>query len=294
MPFVPTPALPDRTKIWHLGWMLYLRGDDMVRTGQDLRDVWLIGTYLSSFIIGVGNWIKSIYNFLNEIDTIIRNVLAWIRGITEENVIRDIIDTISGEYRDLRNNPTEWIKSRIVRGSVDLSLLFNYPVSWLTSKLRESRSWFGDFLDNTCNFIIGQLSIRAVWFITFISSPLVWLYNVISQRYPFINSLDINPFNWIIGKFDRAINWFYLFRSNPREFIKQRLSELSADIGQFLISPIVYIRNRIKAELGMTDIDLSDIALWSLKRVLQRINQYRGQIETMTESALSDIIMWFM
>lgn len=294
MPVVPSPPLPAYTAIWHIGWNLWFVKDSIRGRANAIRDVWLIGVHFASFLDYLADRVEDVANLCFDTDTIIRNVMAWVTGISEGYTFQDILDSLSWVYYDIRHHPVDWVRDRFTDISGSLALLVWNPWAWLWDRFAELRGWFPGFLDNPIQWVVDRVYEHTWWFWAFLNDPSNAVITFISWWYWWILDFLNNPRQFVIDRVKEHVWWFGELLDNPVSWVLDRLYNIHWDLGDFSENPYAWFRQRILDELGLDEWDLDTPGLWIINAVLGHIYELRPQIENRIRDVLCEVLLWFI
>lgn len=316
MAVVPTPILPPHTIIYTIGQWVYDRGSYVFKLGKDIRDVWLLGQWLSTPFIIVGYYVKVIGGSLKQFDDVIREIIAWISGLVNGWTFTGLLYWVSLEFLYIKQNPSQWIKSKLIKIITDGYNLFNLPGVWVRDRLSSliidywrffyfPANWVKDrlysiiqdpdfFFNNINSWVVRRLLTFKSDFWGLLLNTSVWLRNYLVSQIVDGWYFFLNPKEWIKHRLSEFIIDAYNFIYFPRNWVKSRLSEFSVEIGSFIDNPTTFIVRKIAATLGVPDWIFNDTSKYLTWYILSWLELRVKDLEEQIKTTFIKIILHFM
>lgn len=294
MPHVGPPILPPPTVLEVIGDKVKQIADDMYALYERVKDVWLLGTYLRWPFWWLWFYCTFIATKFYQADTLVREIKRWVDGIIEGTVFEDILFWVSSEFRSIRFAAGSWVKTKFQDISHETWQLLNVPTVWVLDRLQGFITWFYAFRTDPITTVVGWLTTRYPWLSQFLLNSMIYVRDKVYDAIGFLRELRDNPTNRIVNWLALWYGWIGSFLSNPLGFIIDKVKAFRADVRLFFDNPIAWAREKIKQVLGWTDIDLSDIAFYVFRRVLDNVDGYVERRYTTFRDAAIRIIMKFM
>jgi hypothetical protein len=294
MVHITPPPLPSHTVLEKIAQKFKDIADDFYDLYDRLEGVWLLGQWLRWPFWYMYLYFKFVSDKFYDADNLVRELKRWIDGITEGTVFQDLLDWLSYHYRLIRNDPVDWVKTRIANISHDMWQILNTPHVFVFEKIQDWISWFYEFRTDPKATVVKWLTQRHPFLASFLTNAYGFIVNAIYQSIGFLRELRDNPTNRIVQWLAQWYSWITAFLSNPFGFIIEKVKQFSTEVRLFFDNPLQWARDKIKQVLGLTDYDLSDIAYYILKSLLNRAMMYVNREYAMIRQVACDIIMRFM
>jgi hypothetical protein len=294
MVHVPSPSIPTRSGLWSLAFKLESIGFRFLWLYEDIRDIWLIGVWLSTPFYVISGYFFSARDFAFEADNWLAKVWYRVEGIFNGDIIREIIDTISYHYSWLRENPINWIVYHLQQFSWEMSQLINNPIAWFLYKLQDVSPELWDIAISATNWLRDKFEQLYPSITSFLYDPYAFIYDKVIQLFPIIWSLMYYPTDTILGWLYDRYYWLNDLFNDPKWTIWGFLKQISYELSSFLDDPSFWFRHKLASLLGLSVGQLSNLPYYLSKIVFDTLAQnYWGILDTM-KTRLCDIILHFI
>jgi hypothetical protein len=294
MAHITPPPLPGKTVLEKIGDKFKDISDDFYTLYDVLKDVWLLGTYLRWPFYWLYMYFQYVANKFYQADDLVRELKRWIDGITEGYTFRDLLYWLSSHFRSITTDATGWVRYRIESISTSMWRLINTPHVFVFGMIEDWVTWFYAFRTDPKQTVINWLTDRYPWLSQFLYNALSFIVSNVFAGVSFLRDLRDNPQNTIINWLAYWYSWIRTFLSDPLNYIVGRVKAFRTDIAFFFDNPIAWAKEKIKQVMGWTDYDISDIAYFVLKRVLNNAIAYVNREYPLVRQRVCDIIMMFM
>ena len=294
MPHIGAPILPPQTVLYRIADKVMIIASDMHNLYEQLDDVWLLGTYLRWPFWWLWFYCDYIATKLYQADDLIREIKRWVDGIVDGTVFEDMIDWVSREYKSLRYDPKGWVRRMFQSISHETWQILNVPAVWVLDRLEGNIHWFGTFRRDPITAVVGWLTSRYPWLSQFLLNTLYFIRDKVYDSIGFMRDLRDNPQARVIDWLASWYAWIRSFLIDPLGFIVEKVKAFRTDIRFFFDNPIAWAREKIKQVTGWTDADISDIAFYIFRRILDNASSYVERRYARFQAVAIDIIMKFM
>ncbi len=285
MPIVQPPQTPPVTAIWWLGYRLKEAGEYFDSLYHDLQGVYLLGDTLAVPFYYIGWYLGEAGRLAQEFDNVYLNTKKWVDYIIETNGFRSLIQGVWGEFNAIRNNPREWLISKLVLLSTDLPYLWLLPGYWINKYLRQQFPWIAQFLDNARNFVVNQIRGYLWWLPYFFDNPQGFIIEFAKQGNLIIAQFLTNPGGYVLSLLTKQYPFLGQFLSNPNSFILNGLRTVSPIIASLLANPSLFIRDYVQTLLNVP------VSFWSnpfgyitdevIRLLFSQLNYYADKLKNL-------------
>lgn len=294
MPHIAPPEYPKPTILDVVAGIIRSISDDFYDLYSKLKDVWLLGTWLSWPFWWLHRYFKNVSDNVYVADKLIRDLKQWIDGITEGTVIERFIDWLSSQYKAIRTDPIGWVRLKFGQISHETWQILNVPNTWVNDRISQWVPWWNDFRRNPRQFVIDHLISAYPWLNNFLGNALAYIVDNVYAGIGFIRQLRDNPQDTILNWISQWYAWVRSFLTSPMQFIVGQLKLYSTELRLIIDDPYAWVRQKIKNIMGWSDVDISDLGFYIFNRFLQRANDYVERRYTTVRDVAINIIMRFM
>ena len=294
MAVVPTPGGKVDTRLFSTAWQITYVADMFIHVGNSIRNVFIIGGWLSSPFLSIGSFLWQVAYKLISADNIIGEWLNWIRYIIDGNGFINLLRWASWHYEQIRINVGNWLKLVLPLVAWWFGLFVNNPREWLNYFIRQLSWVMGLLLDNPTEFINRFLRALRYWYGQFLDNPRDFIIGLLAQVMPEIWSFLTNPLWYIFNKIGQLIFDFNGFRINPGNWIVYRLSEFNWLLSELLREPEMFIRRRVGKMFDLPDYAWSNPLFYLLEFLLQKLRQSLNHFANTIKELFIDFILLFI
>lgn len=291
---IPTPPLPERTKIWYVGWRLTALEYEFFDRATKIQNVWMLGTWLYSFFRTVAYSFRYAAGHCYAFDDLIRDIVKWVNGLVDGTVFRALLYWISAHFMAITEDGKRWVRYRFAGWDSQTSLFVFNPIAWYWNRLVYVTSWMQNFLQNPTDQVAIWVAGFAWWFNNFLTNPSYYVYGWVLEAHPWLKKLMLHPFEFIFDNLATYNWWFITFWNDPASWVEMWAKLIPGDVGWFIADPLGYVEYRIWQYTGVYKTPgwtfLETVLfylLWNATNYLQRYTEWY-------KSKLCDIIMIFM
>jgi len=294
MAIIPNPILPPRTALWGLGFRFEMIGFDAQNLYFDIRDIWLLGKWLSYplWVFAWGMFVSR--DLVWETDTYITRMQSWISHLTDGWGIIEIIETLSYNLRLVVNNPLEFIRQNIRSLSFEIRMILDNADVWFRAKLNTNYPDLFEIVYNPWDWLRYKLYETFPGLTTFFSSPVNAVLGWIRYYFPFVTDLLNNPSGTIQTWIQQRYPWFGWFVDNPTDFIMSRIKGSNGELALFLTDPVFWFLSLFAGLLGVSGADLIDLPRTLFRVGTRVILESWGTFRDEVENGICDIILKFI
>lgn len=267
----PYPPLEPRTPLWSLGFKLHSVAGNFKGIFNDIRDVWLLGTWLAWPFFFMYTYFMSAGDFCIQADDKLVDVITWVKGITEGSTFWHLLSNVTYDIGFILRDPVGWLLWRLDTISYIYRQLRDDPYGWFRDKLLAVFPIFYDIIYNT-----------YWWFrdrIRDLSGDLVWL---LDDSWGFIYHKVIGVFGWawslqfrasdsIIDWITERVWWFRSFLNQPRQTIIDFIRQQSWDIDELITDPRKWVNQRVFELLGIDYYSYENVITQITKKLISEL-----------------------
>lgn len=291
---VPTPPIAPRTGLWGLGFRFDLISLRFDKLRNDIKDVWLIGTWLSYPFYAIGYYFSAAKVLVWQADDSLVDAITWIKGIVDGNTVIDILERLWWEFRFLRADPVGWVRTKIDEVSGELQWLRIDPIGWTRSRFYLALPEFSSILNNSAFWVYSRLIQWKPDFGTFIRNPRGYIRDKVLSSFSSIRALDWNPSQTVIDWLTSQSPWFHSFMVNPSGTIVDLMTRNNYNLGLLISNPVQWFKQRLASVLGMQTYELDDFIPSLIKRFFSAILGNQAGLLDYVKTAVCDIILRFI
>lgn len=248
---IPTPELPDRTKIWYVGWRLTLLADEFDDRARKIQNVWLLGAWFYWSFKRIADGLDYAAGHCYDFDDLMRDIVKWVNGLIDGTVFRALLYWISGHFKSIVDDSKKWVRQRFAAWDSETTLFVYNPISWFWKRILYLSDWMENFLLDPETQIKIWSGGFAWWFGSFLLDPVYYIYGWILEAHPWIKLLMLNPVGFIVHYWKQYDNSLPYFLDTPLYWLEERLKQLPGDLGWMLTDPSGYLEYQIGSYLGI-------------------------------------------
>lgn len=294
MAHVQPPPIEPRTGLWGLGFRFELIGLRFEDLRNDIADIWLLGVWLSYPFYAIGYYFFAARDLVWQADNSLVYAISWIKGITEGNVIVDILERLWYEFAYLKADPIGWVRTKIDQVSGELRFLRTDTYGWMRSRLYFAFPAFYNILGNSGWWVYTRLNERYPEFGQFIGNTWGYIRDTVLGLFWWARELEANPAQMIINRISGYAGWFWSFLGNPRQFIVDRLSEYTYEISIFLTNPRQWLKSSLGAILGISTADMDNFVPFLVRRMFSMVLSNHQGLLDYTKEAIINLVLRFI
>ncbi len=294
MAVVPPPGGNVDTRLFTVAWNISYVADKFLHIGNSIKDVFIIGSWLSTPFLSVGTLLWSVASKLISSGNVIGDWLNWIRYIIDGNGFINLLRWASWHYEQIRLNVGNWLKLVLPLVQWWFGLFVNNPKEWLNYFIRQLSWVMGLFIDNPYELINHLLRGLRGWLGQFLDNPRDYIIGLLSQIMPELWSFLINPYTYILTKLAQGIFDFNGFRFSPGNWIIYRLTEVNGALWELLREPELFVKRRVGRMLGLPDYAWDNPLFFLINSLLEKLRQYRNHFADLIKETAIDFILLFM
>lgn len=294
MPHITPPFEPPNTIFWDIAllfWRMYIRWD-MLAT--EVKDVWLLGTHLYTGFTYLRDYAGEGFQFFDSANTTVQNIIMWLDGITDGDVLYRLIDALFPNLVAIINDALTWFGDILSYYSDDLYQLAASSWMWVRNQLYDQTEWFWQFINNPGDFILERLNLWYSWFRGFLDNPMDFIPDWVRGSFWFVSALENNPTNTVITWIRMWFPWFGDFLTRPEDYIKWWLSLINVDLTPFVNNPTLWFQTWLGNWLLIRPEDWSDIYRRIITVCVIKMRASKQIYVDMLKDLLIDILLWFM
>jgi hypothetical protein len=290
----PTPPIAERSAFWPLGHRFDRIRSQFYDTYTDIKDVYLLGKYLAWPFYFISEAFEQARDLAWQADDLLVWINTWVKGIVDGNVIKDIIDMLSSNYRDIRNNPLEWVYYKIRDLSYELIRIVQDARQWFSNKLLQSYPIFNALIFAPIVWVKARVEEAFPAVVAFLASPAwsVWLW--VNEQFPFMIALLSYPGSQVIVWINGQYPHFLPFLQNPIGYVKNWVYDAFPDMYGFLNDPLWWLRQQLSYYMRVPVSQLDNIPLGLLRYMFFILASNQGFILTELEKLVCDLIVRFI
>lgn len=294
MAVVPTPGGRVDTRLFSAAWRLTYVADQFSHVGNTIKDVFLVGKWLSSPFIYISGRLWDVAQGMIDADRTIGDWLNWIRYIIDGNGFIQMLRWASWHFEQIRSNVAQWIKTVSLFIVWWFGWFLSDPTGWVNHFIRQISWVMGLLLDNPWNFLNHLLRGLRGWLGQFLDDPRGFVISLLSAIMPELWLFLINPLMFILGKIGQLIFDFNGFRFNPGNWILYRLSEYNGFLGELLRDPEGFIRRRVSRLFEYPDYFWSNPQFYLLENLIKKTRQYLRHFANSIKDIVVDFVLLFI
>ncbi len=294
MAVVPTPGGNVDTRLFTVAWNISYVADKFLHIGNSIKDVFIIGSWLSTPFLSIGTLLWSVASKLISSGNVIGEWLNWVRYIIDGNGFINLLRWASWHYEQIRLNVGNWLKLVLPLVQWWFGLFINNPREWLNYFIRQLSWVIGLLLDNPQNFINVLLRGLRGWIGQFLDDPRGFIIGLLSQIMPELWSFLTNPLWYIFGKLAQLFFDFNGFRVNPGNWIMYRLGEFNGALFELLREPENFVKRRVSRMFGLPDYAWNNPLFYLLEFLLRKLRQSLNYFSNTIKELFVDFILLFI
>jgi len=294
MAHVPPPTIAPRTGLWGLGFRFELIALRFDKLDNDTKDVWLLGKWLSYSFYAIGYYFFAARDLVWSADDSLVDAISWIKGITDGNVIVDILERLWYEFRYLKADPIGWVRTKIDQVSGELRFLRTDPYGWMRSRLYLAIPAFYSILGNSGWWVYSKLTERYPELGAFIRNTTGFIRDKIIGTFAWARALDWNPSQTVIDWLTSRAPWFHSFIVNPSVTLVDLLLRYNYDFGLLVSNPLQWFKQRLASVLGMSQADIDNFIPSLIRRLFSAILSNQAGLLDYVEHAVCELILRFI
>lgn len=291
---VPLPPIAPRTALWGLGFKFELIAQRFDKLRNDIQDIWLIGTWLSYPFYAIGYYMFQARDLVWQADDTLVEVITWIKGITEGNVIIGILEHLWYEFRYLKADPIGWVSAKIDQVSGELRHLRLDPLGWIRTRFRVAMPEFTSLLNNGAYWVYSRLIEWKPEFGDFIRNTHGYIRDKVLSLFGWARELETNPAQMIINRISGYAGWFMTFLQDPAGFIYRELTAYNWELRLLLTDPTQWVKEKIGSILGISTADMDNFVPFLIKRMFSLILSNHQGLLDYTKEALINLVLRYI
>jgi len=192
--------------------------------GNTIRNVWLIGSNLSSWIFSISNFFANLEGHTYDVSDDWKEFYNWI----------------------IHNLGTSNVPAELLRYADDLISFIKYPFDWIGDTIKVLFPGLYEVAQDPISWVLEVLYRYTGLDIDFVDNPRRVIRNIVDALIGDVIEIARDPYGWIVRQLDNIIPDFWRFIYDARGWVRDRIEDEFPFLMSFLNNPDGFIVNKLE------------------------------------------------
>lgn len=213
--------------------------------GNAIRNVWLIGPNLATWIFAISNFIAELEGGAYDIAGDWRDFYNWIiHNLGTSNVPADLL-RYADDLISFIKDPFDWIGDTIRDLFPGLQRVAQDPIAWVLETIYRYTGLDIDFVDDPRRIIRNLIHEVVGDVIDIAHDPYGWIVRQLDNIIPDFWRFIYDARGWVRDKIEEEFPFLLSFLRDPDGFIINKLEDFIDDLGDRYMSRVLKVAEKI-------------------------------------------------